>query len=239
MKIALIGYGKMGKEIEAVATAAGDTIVQRFDIDRPVDVPALADADVCVEFSTPDTAIENIRLAIRAQKDIVVGTTGWYDHLPEIRTMLAQSGKSGLLYSANFSIGVNMYFRIVKAAAELMRNAPDYDPYVHELHHRQKADSPSGTALRLAEILLGRIDRKKEIATQRMDGKIPQDALHVTSTRVGTLAGTHTVGFDSESDLIELTHTARTRRGFALGALRAARWLHGRQGVFTMDDVDL
>jgi 4-hydroxy-tetrahydrodipicolinate reductase len=132
-----------------------------------------------------------------------------------------------------------MYFRIVAAAGELMRNASDYDPYIHEIHHRQKADSPSGTALKLAEILLGRIGRKKETVTQRMDGKIPPDALHVTSTRVGTFAGTHTVGFDSESDLIELTHTARTRRGFALGALRAARWLHGRKGVYTMDDVDL
>jgi len=239
MKIALIGYGKMGKEIEAAALAEGDTIVQRFDIDCPADVASLADADVCIEFSTPDTAVNNIQLAIQARKDIVVGTTGWYDRLPEIRSALVQSGESGLLYSANFSIGVNMYFRIVSAAAELMRNAADYDPYIHELHHRQKADSPSGTALRLAEILLGRIDRKKETVTQRMDGKIAPDALHVTSTRVGTFAGTHTVGFDSESDLIELTHTARTRRGFALGALRAARWLHGRKGVYTMDDVEL
>jgi 4-hydroxy-tetrahydrodipicolinate reductase len=236
MRIALIGYGKMGKEIESVALAAGDTIVQKFDIDRPADVASLADADVCIEFSTPGTVVGNIQLALRAQKDIVVGTTGWYDRLPELKKTVVNSG---LLYSANFSVGVNMYFRIVAAAAELMRNAPDYDPYIHELHHRQKADSPSGTALRLADILVKRIDRKKEIATQRMDGKISPDALHVTSTRVGTFAGTHTVGFDSESDLIEVTHTARTRRGFALGALRAARWLHGRKGVYTMDDVDL
>ena len=236
MRIALIGYGKMGKEIESAAVAAGDTIVQKFDIDRPADVASLADADVCIEFSTPATVVGNIQLALKAQKDIVVGTTGWYDRLPELKTSVVNSG---LLYSANFSVGVNMYFRIVAAAAELMRNAPDYDPYIHELHHRQKADSPSGTALRLAEILVKRIDRKKEIATQRMDGKISPAALHVTSTRVGTFAGTHTVGFDSESDLIEVTHTARSRRGFALGALRAARWLHGRKGVYTMDDVDL
>jgi len=236
MRIALIGYGKMGKEIEAAALAAGDTIVQKFDVDRPADVASLSDADVCIEFSTPETVVGNIQLALKAQKDIVVGTTGWYDRLPELKALVAHSG---LLYSANFSVGVNMYFRIVAAAAELMRNAKDYDPYIHELHHRQKADSPSGTALRLADILLKRIDRKKSIATQRMDGKIASDALHVTSTRVGTFAGTHTVGFDSEADLIEITHTARSRKGFALGALRAAHWLHGRKGVFTMDDVDL
>jgi len=236
MRIALIGYGKMGKEIEAAAVAAGDTIVQKFDIDRPADAASLAGADVCIEFSTPDTVVGNIKMALQAQKDIVVGTTGWYDHLPEVKKLAVQSG---LLYSANFSVGVNMYFRIVAAAAELMRNAPDYDTYVHELHHRQKADSPSGTALRLADILLKRIERKKSIATHRMDGKISPEALHVTSTRVGTFAGTHTVGFDSEADLIEITHTARSRRGFALGALRAAHWLHGRKGVYTMDDVEL
>jgi 4-hydroxy-tetrahydrodipicolinate reductase len=236
MRIALVGYGKMGKEIEAAAIAAGDTIVQKFDIDRPADVASLSDADVCIEFSTPQTVVGNIQVALKAQKDIVVGTTGWYDRLPELKNQVVHSG---LLYSPNFSVGVNMYFRIVAAASELMRNAPNYDPYIHELHHRQKADSPSGTALRLADILLKRVDRKKSISTQRMDGKIAEDALHVTSTRVGTFAGTHTVGFDSEADLIEITHTARSRKGFALGALRAAHWLHGRKGVFTMDDVDL
>ncbi|HLQ78126.1 MAG TPA: 4-hydroxy-tetrahydrodipicolinate reductase [Terriglobia bacterium] len=239
MKIALMGYGKMGKEIEAIALALGETVAQKFDIDRPADVASLSGVDMCIEFSTPDTVVGNIQLAIEAQKDIVVGTTGWYDKIPEVRNALKKSGRSGLLYSANFSIGVNMYFRIVAAAAELMRNANEYDPYIHELHHRQKADSPSGTALHLAEILMNRIDRKREVMTHRIDGKIPFDALHVTSTRVGSLAGTHTVGFDSEWDLIELTHTARSRRGFALGALRAARWLKGRKGVYTMDDVEL
>jgi 4-hydroxy-tetrahydrodipicolinate reductase len=236
MRIALIGYGKMGKEIESAAIAAGDTIVQKFDIDRPADVASLSDADVCIEFSTPETVVGNIQVALKAQKDIVVGTTGWHDRVPELKKQVLHSG---LLYSPNFSVGVNMYYRIVAAAAELIQNAPDYDPYIHELHHRQKADSPSGTALRLAEILLKRIDRKKEVATQRMDGKIAPDVLHVTSTRVGMCRGTHTVGFDSEADLIEITHTARSRTGFALGALRAAHWLHGRKGVFTMDDVDL
>ena len=236
MRIALIGYGKMGHEIEAVAREQGETIVRTFDIDSPATPASLNDVDMCIEFSTPHTVLDNIRVALEAGKDIVVGTTGWYDRLPEIRKAVTDTG---LLYSPNFSIGVNMTFRIVAAAAELMRNASEYDPYVHELHHRQKADSPSGTALRLAEILLARIDRKKSMETARVDGKIRPEVLHVSSTRVGTLAGTHTVGFDSEADLIEITHVAKTRRGFALGAVRAAQWLKGRKGVYTMDDVEL
>jgi 4-hydroxy-tetrahydrodipicolinate reductase len=180
--------------------------------------------------------LQNLRVAIEARKDIVVGTTGWYDHVPEIRKTVKDSG---VLYSPNFSIGVNIVFRLAKAAAELMNNAPQYDPYIHELHHRQKIDSPSGTALKLGEILLSGIDRKKRMQTQALDRKIDPEELHVSSTRTGTFAGTHTVGFDSDADLIEITHTAKTRRGFALGAVRAAQWLKGKKGVFTMDDVEL
>jgi 4-hydroxy-tetrahydrodipicolinate reductase len=236
MRIALIGYGKMGHEIEAAAREQGETIVKTFDIGNPVDVASLGDVDMCIEFSTPQTVLQNLRVAIEARKDIVVGTTGWYEQLPEIRKSVSESG---LLYSPNFSIGVNIMFRLVKAAAELMNNAPQYDPYVHEIHHRQKVDSPSGTALKLGELLLSGIKRKNRMETQALNRRIEPAELHVSSTRVGTFAGTHTVGFDSEADVIEITHTARTRRGFALGAVRAAQWLKGRQGVFTMDDVEL
>ena len=236
MRIALIGYGKMGREIEAVAREQGETITGTFDIGNPVDAASLADVDVCIEFSTPDTVLQNIRVALQARKDIVVGTTGWYSHLPEIRPAAKDSG---LLYSPNFSIGVNMMFRLAAAAAEMMNNAEAYDAYIHEWHHRQKADSPSGTALRLAEILLSKIERKTKIQSGRVDGKIDPQALHVSSTRVGTVAGTHIVGFESDADSLEITHVAKTRRGFALGALRAAQWLKGRKGVYTMDDVTL
>ena len=146
---------------------------------------------------------------------------------------------SGLLYSSNFSLGMNIFFRIVKRAAELMQNAQQYDPYIQEIHHRQKVDSPSGTALSLAQILLDRIDRKKSILREPPDGKIGPEMLHVSSTRAGQFAGTHIIGFDSEADLIELHHIAKSRRGFALGALTAARWLRGRKGGYTMDDVGL
>lgn len=236
MRIALIGYGKMGHEIEAAALEQGETVVRTFDVGNPVDAASLADVDVCIEFSTPQTVVQNIRVAVEARKDIVVGTTGWYDRLPEIRPLVKDSG---LLYSPNFSIGVNMMFRLVSAAAEMMNNSSAYDPWVHEWHHRQKADSPSGTALKLAEILLARINRKKRLEADKVDGKIDPAALHVSSTRVGTVAGTHIVGFESEADSLEIKHVAKTRRGFAMGAVRAAQWLKGKKGIYTMDDVEL
>lgn len=236
MRIALIGYGKMGHEIEAAALEQGETIAGTFDVGNPVDVASLANADVCIEFSTPQTALQNIRIALEAKKDIVVGTTGWYERLPEIRPLVKDSG---LLYSPNFSIGVNMAFRLVAAASEMMNNSPAYDPWIHEWHHRQKADSPSGTALRLGEILLSKLERKKKIESGRVDGKIDPAALHVSSTRVGTMPGTHIVGFESDADSIEIKHVAKSRRGFALGAVRAAQWLKGKKGVYTMDDVSL
>jgi 4-hydroxy-tetrahydrodipicolinate reductase len=236
MKIALIGFGKMGREIDSIAREQGDTIARVFDSRHAVRPEALADVDMCIEFSSPDAVVQNIRAAIEAKKDIIVGTTGWADHLPEIRGAVKDSG---LLYSANFSLGMNIFFRIVKRAAELMNQAQEYDPFVQEIHHRQKVDSPSGTALTLGRILLDRIDRKKELLTRPPDGKIAPEALHISSTRAGLVAGTHMIGFDSDADFIELRHVAKSRRGFALGALTAARWLRGRKGVYTMDDVEL
>jgi 4-hydroxy-tetrahydrodipicolinate reductase len=236
MRIALIGQGKMGSQIESIAREQGETIARVFELGSEVRPDALGDVDVCIDFSIPEAVISNIRAAAQAKRDIVVGTTGWYQHLPELKSVVTDSG---LLYSANFSIGMNLFFRIVRQAAQLMNGTAEYDPYVHEIHHRQKVDSPSGTALQLGRILLNEIDRKKEILGKPPDGKIGTEMLHVSSTRVGTVAGTHTVGFDSEADLIELTHVAKTRRGFALGALTAARWLRGRKGIFTMDDVEL
>lgn len=236
MKIALIGFGKMGREIDAAAREQGETIAKVFEIDNPVRPQDLADVDVCIDFSTPGSVLSNIKSAVEARKDIVVGTTGWDRHLSEVRGMVKDSG---LLYSSNFSLGMNIFFRIAGHAAGLMRNSPEYDPYIEEIHHRQKGDSPSGTALSLGRILLSRIDRKKGILAQPSEGKIPPDMLHISSIRAGTVTGTHTIGFDSDADLIELRHTAKNRRGFALGALTAARWLRGRKGVYTMDDVEL
>ena len=236
MKIALIGFGKMGREIDSIARDQGDTIARVFDSRHAVLPEALDGVDMCIEFSTPEAVVSNIRAAIEAKRDIVVGTTGWGPHLPEFKSAVKESG---LLYSSNFSLGMNYFFRIARRAAELMNRAVEYDPYVQEIHHREKVDSPSGTALTLAQILVDGIDRKKEILARPPDGKIGPEMLHVSSTRAGVIAGTHTIGFDSEADLIELKHVAKTRRGFALGALIAARWLRGRKGIYTMDDVEL
>jgi 4-hydroxy-tetrahydrodipicolinate reductase len=228
--------GKMGREIDSVAREQGETVVRVFELGNEVRPEALTDVDVCIDFSIPEAVLSNIRAAIEAKRDIVVGTTGWYQHLPQLKDAVKDSG---LLYSANFSLGMNYFFRIVRRAAELMNRATEYDPYVQEVHHRQKVDSPSGTALRLAEILLEAIDRKQKILAKAPEGKIGPEMLHVSSTRAGVVAGAHTIGFDSEADSIELKHVAKTRQGFALGALTAARWLRGRKGIYTMDDVDL
>jgi 4-hydroxy-tetrahydrodipicolinate reductase len=236
MKIALIGYGKMGREMETAAKDHGDTIACIFDSQNLVTPEALKGVDVCIEFTRPDVALSNIEAAIEAKKDIVVGTTGWFEHLPVLRQKVTESG---LLYSSNFSLGMNIFQRLVGRAADLMRNVTQYDPYIHEEHHRQKADSPSGTAVMLANLLLEKIERKDHVLTGNSDGKIDPKALQVVSTRAGFITGTHTVGFDSEADLIELRHIAKNRRGFALGALMAAHWLHGHRGIFTMDDVPL
>jgi 4-hydroxy-tetrahydrodipicolinate reductase len=236
MRIALIGYGKMGREVEAAAKAQGETIACIFDSKNPVNPAALAEVDVCIEFSRPGAALANILTAVEAKKDIVVGTTGWQEALPQIQEKLTDSA---LLHSANFSLGMNIFQRIVARAAELMQNAPDYDPFIHEAHHRQKPDSPSGTAVTLANIVLERIGRKNHSLTETAHDRIDPAALHITSTRAGHITGTHTVAFDSEADMIELRHVAKNRRGFALGALVAARWLRGRKGIYTMDDVHL
>src|SRR5437879_5009133 len=144
MKIALIGFGKMGREIDSVAREQGEVIARVFEIDNPATPEALADVDICIEFSMPEVVLSNIRAAIEARRDIVVGTTGWHQHLDEIKSAVKESG---LLYSSNFSLGMNIFLRVTKHAAGLMNRATEYDPYIQESHHRQKVDSPSGTAI--------------------------------------------------------------------------------------------
>jgi len=236
MDIAIIGYGRMGHEIEKVATGAGDSIVGTFDIDTPPSIPALREAEVCIEFSGPDSVVENMKLAADAGVDIVVGTTGWYNHLEEVEPWFTNSA---MIYAQNFSIGVNVFYRIVRRAAELIDALPQYDAYIEEQHHREKVDSPSGTALRLSEILLEEVERKTGTFEGIPKGEIRSDLLQVASIRAGKMPGVHIVGLDSDEDVIELKHVARGRTGFALGALAAARWVRGRQGIFTMDDVEL
>lgn len=243
MKIAIIGYGKMGHAIAEAARLQGIGISSIIDpmsegaTHKSLSEESLSGADVAVDFSTPASAPGNIELASSAGKSMVVGTTGWYEHIEDARKAVQEHG-TGLVYSPNFSIGVNLFFRIVKDASALIDKFPNYDPFVYEMHHRQKTDAPGGTAKMLADIVVKNVSRKKRLAFDRIDGrKIDPEELHVASIRAGYLPGTHVVGFDGEADTIELRHTARSRSGFAEGALTAAKWINGRKGFYTLEDV--
>lgn len=243
MRIALIGYGKMGKEVEKAAKMRGIEIVAIIDPNaepksgrfREITAAALMNADVAIDFTTPAAVAENIRKASGLGKNMVVATTGWHDKLEEARHIVQSTG-TGLIYSSNFSIGVNVYFRIIEEAAKLFNKVDAYDVYGFEEHHNQKVDSPSGTAKTAADILLRNIERKKKAVYDKLDRKIEPDELHFASIRAGSIPGTHAVGFDSEADTIELKHTARNRSGFAAGALMAAEWIQGKRGFYTMND---
>jgi 4-hydroxy-tetrahydrodipicolinate reductase len=227
----------MGHEIESVALARKHRVSRTFDIDTPFDQAAShRDLDVVIDFSVPEAVVDNIAAAARSRIPIVVGTTGWNTRIDEVKRMIAASN-TAVIYAANFSLGMHLFFRIVRSAAELMDGFADYDAFIHEIHHRGKIDSPSGTALHLGEILLAAIGRKDSIEIGRSDGIIAEAALHITSTRAGVVPGTHLVGFDSPADSIELKHIARNRTGFALGAVSAAEWLVGKTGFYSVADL--
>ena len=241
MNIALIGYGKMGKEVERAAKARGLTVAKTFDVHdntggRGLTAESLKGVDVCIEFSAPGAVMENVAACAACGKNIVVGTTGWYDRLDAVKKLVKEK-KIGFLYSPNFSLGLNIFTQIVAHAAHLMDRYTEYDAAVSEQHHRGKADSPSGTALSIAACVLQGMKRKTEILSEASHGQIKPHQLHVASTRVGSVPGTHAVVFDAEADQIELIHTARNRSGFALGAVVAAEWLKGKHGFYTMRDV--
>ncbi len=241
LTIGLVGYGKMGKTIEAEAEKQGITVAKIITSKENRDGEAIRslkrdDIDILLDFTTPAAVVSNIRAAAETKLDIVVGTTGWYEELETVRPIVEQHN-IGLFYASNFSIGMNIIFRLVRDAVRLVNGFPEYDVFVHELHHTQKKDSPSGSAFTLANIILNESARKKRIETGRLSERIEPDTLHVSSTRAGSIIGTHLVGFDSDVDSIEIKHSAKNRMGFVQGALRAAQWLKGRTGVYTMDDL--
>jgi 4-hydroxy-tetrahydrodipicolinate reductase len=249
MKIAIIGYGKMGKMIEQVALAHGHTIaaiIDPFAANTPSGIYAkktIADAnfdsvDAAIEFTLPTTAADNIIALAQKKIPVVTGTTGWFERLNEV-TRAVNDAECSLLWATNFSIGVNLFYRIAWHAAELANKFTEYDVGGFEAHHNKKLDSPSGTAKTLAEGVLSRIDRKDKIIWETMNRKPHENELHFPSLRLGSVPGTHSLFFDSAADTIEITHTARSREGFASGAVRAAEWLTAktRKGVFTIDDM--
>lgn len=257
MNIALIGYGKMGKIIEELAREQGHSVnviidpiaeISRFGIKVDKDIHkseklSLGNVDVAIEFTQPDKAFDNITSLAEKKIPAVTGTTGWYDRMDDVKKVLEDS-QSSLLWASNFSIGVNLFYRIAWYAAELFDKFPQFDVGGFEAHHSKKLDSPSGTAKTLAEGTLSRIQRKKKIVWDALAKRRPEDdELHFPSLRMGSIPGQHSLFFDSPADTVEITHTARNREGFALGAIKAAEWLisaqtHNKgQRLFVIDDM--
>jgi 4-hydroxy-tetrahydrodipicolinate reductase len=230
MKVAVVGYGKMGHEVESVLRERGHEAAC-IDLGQAFP-PGCA---VGIDFTDPGAVVGNVEAALAAGARYVVGTTGWLEKLPDITASVTRAG-GGLVHAANFSLGVNLFYRIVREAAGLLAPFPDYDPYVLEKHHRQKKDAPSGTAKVLADIV-AHSGGARRTAQTALDGALPADVFHVSAVRAGGIVGDHVVGFDSGGDEILIEHRARSRRGFALGAVLAAEWIASRTGVHRFEAV--
>ncbi len=235
MKIALIGYGKMGHEIEKIALERGHEVVCTIDLHEAekFDSPAFSSADVAIEFTSPGSALQNYRRAFAAGVPVVSGTTGWLDHLPEIREACEKEGKT-FFYASNFSLGVNIFFALNNYLAKIMNHFPGYDVHMEETHHVHKLDAPSGTAITLAEGIMAQLDRKEKWV---LDEAGSADELSIKAFREGEVPGNHSVIYESEADSIRITHDAKSRKGFALGAVLAAEFTKGKSGFLGMNDM--
>jgi 4-hydroxy-tetrahydrodipicolinate reductase len=245
MRIAIVGYGKMGKLIRNESLAKGhhiaaviDPLAQDSEVTaRTVDARTLDGCDVAIDFTHPDAVCDHIVLYARLGIPAVIGTTGWYNRLSELKEA-TEGCERAIIYSGNYSLGVALFLQVVKHAASLFAKSGLYDPFLTELHHAQKADSPSGTAEMLAQSVLESFSEKTQVVKETLHQKRCPDAIHLASVRGGWVPGTHTVYFDSPEDTIELTHRARSRQGFAVGAVQAAAWIaDGRRGFFILDDM--
>ena len=238
MKIAIIGYGRMGHLIAKIAEDRGHKIVCTIDVDNTADFnsDAFRSADAAIEFTTPTTAVNNILACFAAGVPVVSGTTGWLDALPDLRDM-CDKGKGTLLYGSNFSIGVNIFMAVNRYLAKVMNDFPEYSPSMTEIHHIHKLDHPSGTAITLAEDLVKETDRVKGWAEPEPGKPVACNQLPIDHVREGEVPGTHIITWDSPVDSITITHEAKSREGFALGAVRAAEWIKGRKGFFTVADM--
>lgn len=244
MKIALIGYGKMGHIIERIALERGHEIVSKVDIDNQEEFEsdAFASADVAIEFTVPAKAVENYRKAWAAGVPVVSGTTGWNAQLPELKTEIAANGYT-LFWASNFSLGVNLFFELNKRLARMMNRYANYDVAMTEIHHTEKKDAPSGTAITLAEGILDNLERKSEwVLSSSTETQIETEGksfqLSIEALREGKVPGTHVIKYDSAVDTITISHEAKSREGFALGAVVAAEFLAGKPaGFYSMDDL--
>ena len=235
MKIALVGYGKMGHMIEEIAIGRGHEVVLKISSQNAHDLTEtnLQKADVAIEFTSPSAAFENVKKCIEAEVPVVTGSTGWNEKLREAEKICKEHSGS-FLHASNFSIGVNIFFEVNKLLAKLMNSQPDYEVSLKEIHHTQKKDAPSGTAVTLAEQILQELKRKN---TWIKKGSPDADQIFISSERIDPAPGTHHVKYSSEIDDIEIIHTAHNRKGFATGAVLAAEYIHDKKGVFSMKDV--
>lgn len=235
MKAAIIGYGKMGREIEKILVDRGHEVTLIIDQDNAADLTAgnLARADVAIEFTTPSTAYGNIRKCLECGAAVVSGTTGWTERLAELQTLCREKG-GAMFYASNYSLGVNLMFRLNRELARLMNRFPAYGVSIAETHHTEKKDSPSGTAVTLADDIISRVDRKSGWVNERTSDPA---LIGIESFRVGTTPGDHSVTYTSEDDVLEIRHSIKNRRTLALGAVVAAEFLCGKSGVYTMEDL--
>lgn len=235
MNIALIGYGKMGKEIEKIAISHGHKINLKIDINNPNDltIANLKNCDVAIEFTNPASAVKNYNLCFEAGIPVVSGTTGWLDQKEEVYNKCKESNGT-FFYGSNFSVGVNLFFELNKKLAELMAPRPEYDVEMTEVHHTQKLDAPSGTAISLADDILEKLPQKNKWVNDQIPA---QNEINIKSEREGQVPGIHTIKYESEVDFIEITHSAKSRQGFALGAVLAAEYCLNNKGILTMKDL--
>ena len=238
MNIALIGYGKMGQEIEKVALERGHQIVCKVDIDEndKFHSPEFKSADVAIEFTTPKSALNNYRKAFESNVPVVSGTTGWLEDIDEIKNECNNNGKT-FFYASNFSLGVNLFFAVNKYLSKLMNNFPDYEVVMEETHHIHKLDAPSGTAITLAEDIIANIKRKNSWALYNDTDDNKSDIIEIKDYREGEVPGIHSVIYESDVDSIKITHNAKSRRGFALGAVLAAEFTKDKKGFLGMQDL--
>jgi 4-hydroxy-tetrahydrodipicolinate reductase len=237
MKIALIGYGNMGQEIEQVVKEGGKHVVSSISSEsKGWDEDGIRGADVVIDFSSPEVALENIQKVLMLGKNMVVGTSGWYDKVQEVRS-LVNDAATGLIYGQNFAIGTNIFFKLVETASKLFSKYGDYDVFGYEVHHTGKKDSPSGTAFKTAESIMENFPSKTKLETGRIDRTIGKEELHFVSIRGGRNPGMHEVTFDSAADSITLSVQNHSRRGYAEGAVMAAEFIVDKKGVYAFDSL--
>lgn len=237
MKIALIGYGKMGKAIEKIALSRGHEITARVTSSQKLEAQDFSTTDVAIEFTAPQVVINNLEYLLEKNIPVIVGTTGWNNHLQRI-TELVEKKNGSLLYASNFSIGVNLFFELNKLLAKLMNQHGEYHVSMKEIHHTEKLDAPSGTAITLAEGIIENHDAVEDWSCPQHPTKNEfEGGVEITAIREPNVPGTHTIEYHSPIDFIRITHEAKSREGFALGAVIAAEFIQGKQGVFTMNDV--